>query len=183
MNLFTKQKQTHRFRKQTYDYQRGRGSGINQEFEISRYKLLYLLCCASIVTQSCSTLCDPLDPQLTRLLHPLGFSGKHTGVNKKKKKEKKKNTGVNCHFPPPGDLSISGIQSMSPVSPALQVDSLPSEPLKEPKLLYRKQINNMVLLDSAGNYIQYLPINHKGKQHEKIIHIYIYTHIYIHTHD
>ena len=27
MNLFTKQKQTHRFRKQIYDYQRGRQGG------------------------------------------------------------------------------------------------------------------------------------------------------------
>ena len=166
MNLFTKQKQTHRFRKQTYDYQRGRGSGINQEFEISRYKLLYLLCCASIVTQSCSTHCDPLDPQLTRLLYPLGFSGK--------------NTGVNCHFPPSGDLSNSGLKSMSPVSPALQVDSLPSEPLKESKLLYTKQINNMVLVDSAGNYIQYLPINHRENNIKKL-YIYIHTHIHIHT--
>ena len=32
MNLFTKQKQTHRLRKQTYGYQRGKGGrGINQE--------------------------------------------------------------------------------------------------------------------------------------------------------
>ena len=27
MSLFTKQKQTHRYRKQTYDYQRGKGKG------------------------------------------------------------------------------------------------------------------------------------------------------------
>ena len=42
MSLFTKQKQTHRHRKQTDGYQRGKGGGINQEFEISRYKLLYI---------------------------------------------------------------------------------------------------------------------------------------------
>ena len=42
MNLFTKQKQTHRHRKQTYGYQRGRGwSGMDWEFGISRRKLLY----------------------------------------------------------------------------------------------------------------------------------------------
>ena len=29
MNLFTKQKQTHRHRKQTHGYQRGKGGGIN----------------------------------------------------------------------------------------------------------------------------------------------------------
>ena len=40
--LIYKQKQTHRFRKQTKDYQRRKGrGGMNQEFEISRYKLLY----------------------------------------------------------------------------------------------------------------------------------------------
>ena len=41
MNLFMNQKQTHRHRKQTYGYQRGKwgGEGINW---ISRYKLLYI---------------------------------------------------------------------------------------------------------------------------------------------
>ena len=29
MNLFTKQKKTHRHRKQTYGYQRGKGGGMN----------------------------------------------------------------------------------------------------------------------------------------------------------
>ena len=32
-------------------------------------------------------------------------------------------------FPPPGDLPDPGIKPASPVSPALQVDSLPAEPL------------------------------------------------------
>ena len=47
VNLFTKQEQTLRHRKQTYDYQRGKVGlapfpfGINWEFGISRYKLLY----------------------------------------------------------------------------------------------------------------------------------------------
>ena len=36
MILFTKQKQTHRHRKQSYGYQRGRvGGGINYEFGIN----------------------------------------------------------------------------------------------------------------------------------------------------
>ena len=43
-----------------------------------------------------------------------------------------KNTGVGCHAPPPGDLSNPGIE---PRSPALQVNSLPSEP-PPGKLLY-----------------------------------------------
>ena len=42
MNLFTKQKQTHRHRKQTISYQRGRGGGINWEFEINRCTLSYI---------------------------------------------------------------------------------------------------------------------------------------------
>ena len=43
MNVFIKQKQTHRHRKQTYAYQRGKeGGGINQEFGINRYTLLYI---------------------------------------------------------------------------------------------------------------------------------------------
>ena len=42
MNLFTKQKQAHRHRKQTYGYQRGGGSRINQEFGIKIYTLLYI---------------------------------------------------------------------------------------------------------------------------------------------
>ena len=36
-----------------------------------------------------------------------------------------KNTGVGCHFPSPGDLPDPGIE---PRSPALQADSLSSEP-------------------------------------------------------
>ena len=35
MNLFTKQKQTHKHRKQTYDHQGEMRGGINQEFEIN----------------------------------------------------------------------------------------------------------------------------------------------------
>ena len=42
-NLSTKQKYTHRHRKQTYGYQRGKGIGEGcQEFGLSRYKLLYV---------------------------------------------------------------------------------------------------------------------------------------------
>ena len=43
MNLFTKQKQTHRLREQTYGYQGGRlGGGIDWEFGTDMYTLLYL---------------------------------------------------------------------------------------------------------------------------------------------
>ena len=40
-----------------------------------------------------------------------------------------KNTGVGCPFPSPGDLPGPGIKPASPVSPALQTDSLSTEPL------------------------------------------------------
>jgi len=39
--------------------------------------------------------------------------------------------GLPC--PPPGDLPDPGIKPMSPVSPALQADSLPAEPSGKPK--------------------------------------------------
>ena len=44
MNLYTKQKKIHRHRKQTYGYLRrnGGGEGINQEYGINIYKLLYI---------------------------------------------------------------------------------------------------------------------------------------------
>ena len=43
MNLYTKQKQTHRHRKQTYGYKRGkRRGGINQDLGINIYTLLYI---------------------------------------------------------------------------------------------------------------------------------------------
>ena len=42
INLFTKQKQTHQQRKQTYGYQRGKGVGINWEFGINIYTLAYI---------------------------------------------------------------------------------------------------------------------------------------------
>ena len=59
------------------------------------------------VTQSCSTLCDPLS---------VGFSRQEYW------------SGLSC--PPPGDLPNPGIE---PGSPALQADSSPSEPPEKPK--------------------------------------------------
>ena len=42
------------------------------------------------------------------------------------------------------------------------------------KLLYRKWINNKVLLYSIGDYIQYPVINHNGKEYEKEC-VYMYN--------
>ena len=47
-------------------------------------------------------------------------------------------------FPSPRDLLNSGIEPISPVSPALQADSLPAEPLGKPYFLFTEyhSINN-----------------------------------------
>ena len=60
---------------------------------------------ACLSAQSCLTLCDPMDCSPTRLLHPWDFPGK--------------NTGVGCHFLPPGDLLNPGTEPVSQVSLAL----------------------------------------------------------------
>ena len=39
-------------------------------------------------------------------------------------------------YPPLGDLLDPGIESAPPVSPTLQADSLPAEPLGKPNLIY-----------------------------------------------
>ena len=76
------------------------------------------MCCAmlGLVTQSCLTLCNPMD------CSPPGSSvhGDSPG----------KNTGVGCHALLQGNLSNPRIERRIP---ALQVDSLPSEPPGKPK--------------------------------------------------
>ena len=67
-----------------------------------------------LVTQSGLTLCDPMDGS------PPG-SSVH-GISSK-------NTGVGCHFLLQGIFST---QVIKPRSPALQADSLPSEPPEKP---------------------------------------------------
>ena len=65
------------------------------------------------VTQSCPTLCDPMDYSLLgSSLHKIPQARILEWVA----------------FPSPGDLPNPGIEPESPMFPALQVDSLPSEP-------------------------------------------------------
>ena len=65
-----------------------------------------------LVTQSCPTLCNPMDyMQPARFLCPWGFSRQEYW------------RGLPC--PPPRDLPNPGIK---PRSPTLLADSLPSEP-------------------------------------------------------
>ena len=71
---------------------------------------------------SCSVVSNSLRPfgfWPVRILCPWDFSGK--------------NTGEGCYFPPPRHLSNTGIESTSPTSPALQADSLPTEPSGKPR--------------------------------------------------
>ena len=72
--------------------------------------------CVCLVTQLCLTLCDPMD------CSPLGSSvhGNSPG----------KNIAVGLPCSPARDLRNPGIE---PRSPAFQVDSLPSEPPREPR--------------------------------------------------
>ena len=63
------------------------------------------------VAQSCLTLCDPMDYSLCQAPPSMGFSRQEYW------------SGLLC--PPPGDRPNPGIE---PRSPALQADSLPSEP-------------------------------------------------------
>ena len=123
-----------------------------------------------IFTQSCPTLCNPMD------CSPPDSSvhGDSPG----------KNTWVGCHAlnqgifttlwivasqaplsmgfprqeycsglprPPPGDLSDPGIKPMSPVSPAQQVNSLPLCHLESPKLPWGG--NKILVNKDPNNYL------------------------------
>ena len=74
---------------------------------VGHYKPVYL------GTQLCPTLCDPMD------CSPTGSSSLEFSMQEYR-------SGL--PFPPPGDLPDPGIQHISPVCPALQADSLPTEP-------------------------------------------------------
>jgi len=80
VNLFTKQKQIHRLRKQTCGYQRGKVvEGISWEFGTDIYTLLLLL-----LSRFSRVSVRPHRQQPTRLPRPWDSPGK--------------NTGVGCHF-------------------------------------------------------------------------------------
>ena len=76
------------------------------------------MCCAvlCLVTQSCPTLCDPMDCSQP------GSSGHGDSPGK--------NTRVDCHALLQGNLLNPGVELRSST---LQVDSLPSEPPGKPK--------------------------------------------------
>ena len=45
--------------------------------------------------------------------------------------------------------------------------------------MYTEWISNKALLQSTGNYIQYIVINHNGKSMKENVYVYIHTNIYI----
>ena len=77
---------------------------------------IHTLCCAVLNFSVVSDCLQNHGPQHARLLCPWGFSRQEYW------------SGLPC--PPPGDLLNPGIE---PRSPALQADSLPSEPPGKPK--------------------------------------------------
>ena len=74
------------------------------------------VCVLCLVSQSCLTLCDPMDCNLP------GFSAHGDSPGK--------STGVGCHLLLQGIFPTPGIE---PRSPTLQADGLPSEPPGKPK--------------------------------------------------
>ena len=76
----------------------------------------------SLVTQLCPTLCNPMDCRAHQAPLSMGFS--------------RQEYWDGLPFPSPGDLPDPGIKSTSPVSPvssALQEDSLPLVPPGSPR--------------------------------------------------
>ena len=73
--------------------------------------LSYLLTCCVLSHSVMSNSLQPHRLQPIRLLCPWDFPGKISGVG--------------CHFPLWGNLPNPGTETVSPVSPALLVESLP----------------------------------------------------------
>ena len=78
-----------------------------------------------LVSQSGLTLCDSIDCSRSQDSPSLGFS--------------RQEYWSGLPFPSPGDLPDPGIE---PRSPALQVDSLPSEPPEKPQLETRDVVKH-----------------------------------------
>ena len=56
-------------------------------------------------------------------------------------------------FPPPGDLPDPGIKPISPVSPALQADSLPTEPPGNPSYRDKKYKNSQLIVKQFNSHL------------------------------
>ena len=83
-------------------------------------------CCAVLSHLVMSDSLNIMDCSPTRLLCPWDFPGK--------------NTGVGFHLLLQGDLPDPGIEPTSPVSPALQANSLPDEPSGKPMEIAKREV-------------------------------------------
>ena len=125
---------------------KGRRSGMNQEYEINRYILLYIKQIIVLVTQSCPTLCNPMDCSLpSPSVHGILQANILEWVATSFSREIFLTQGSN-----PGLLHCRQI---------LYCLSHPGSP---------KQINKKDLLYSTGNYNQCLKITYNGKESGKI---------------
>ena len=86
-----------------------------------------------LVAQSCPTLCKPLD------CSPPGPSVH--GIFQARILEW-------VTIPSPGDLPDPGIKPMSPMSPALEVDSFPTEPSEQ--IVFRDKFSKLPALNKLG---------------------------------
>ena len=98
----------------------------------------------SIVTQSCLTLCDPLDcSPLVSSVHRI-FQARileWVAISYSRRSSQPRDpTRISCVSCSAGDLPNPKIQPVSPVSPALQEDSLPAGPSGPEALLVIKSL-------------------------------------------
>ena len=101
-----------------------RENKVHQSFELTGGNACMHVC---LVAQSCLTFCYPMDCSppgssvhgILQAPLSMGFS--------------RQEYWNGLPFPSPGDLDDSGIKPASPVSPALQADSLPTQPSGKPK--------------------------------------------------
>ena len=100
----------------------------------------------SLASQSCPTLCEPMDCSPTGSSSPWGFA-RHEYWK-----------GLPCSLP--GDLPNPGIGSRSP---ALQVDSLPSEPQGKP---YCKNLTYAIV--EAGKPVSVMWSSSRILEHEDL---------------
>ena len=83
--------------------------------------------CACLVIQLCQTLCDPFDCSLQAALSMQFSRQEYCSV---------------LPAPTPGYVYNPGIKAVSPVSPALQVESLTTEPSGKPKIVKRAKYHH-----------------------------------------
>ena len=102
-------------RLQSLGLQRVRHDCVTSLTRVTRYTIY--CCVSSVLSHSVATLCNPLGCSPPGSSVHWNFPGKSTGV---------------IAIASPGALPDPGMEPASPVSPALQADSLPAEPSGKP---------------------------------------------------